>query len=385
MKIIKTDIQRERRVSLEQRLATIQHRGPGFDMIRLAAAIVVLLYHSRVIEAGDLRSDPLFRFSGGFIQFGLLAVLVFFSISGFLVTPGLLRSGNVVTYLTHRALRIFPALFVVVLVSMVALGPVLTTFPLSRYFSDPAFYHYARNAATLSIRYLPGVVSHDGQPIIVNGALWTLNYELMAYLILALLGVLRLLRPSVFLGMFLIAYAAYVTVQYAPALGALTPDRLAPLTELFVYFAAGAALYVFRDRVPFSKGIALGAFVVTAATLPYGLGPILLPLCLPYVVIVGGLSVLPGASLIKHDLSYGVYLIHAPVLVAIVILCPAVKTWWMGAALAFVIAIFLSRLSWEFVEAPALRQKNKVADVVTRCIDALRDARARRRIIRLAK
>ena len=268
---------------------------------------------------------------------------------------------------------------------MFALGPVLTTLPLSQYFSEPGFYLYAKNAATLSIRYLPGVVSRDGQPVIVNGALWTLNYEVMAYLILAMLGVSRLLRRSVFLAMFLIAYAVYVTVHYAPAVGALTPDRLAPMTELFVYFAAGAALYVFRDRVPFSRRIALGAFAATVAALPFGLGPILLPLCLPYVAIVAGLSALPGASLIRRDLSYGLYLIHAPVLVAIAVLCPAVTAWWMGAAIAFVVAISLSRLSWEFIEAPALRQKNNVADWTSRCIDAIRAFRTRRRIMGPAK
>lgn len=362
------------RVTIGQRLVATKYRGPGFDQIRLAAATVVLLYHSRGIEHGDIRFDPLFGFSSGFIQFGLLAVLVFFSISGFLVTPGLVRSGNVVTYLVHRALRIFPALFVVVVISMLVLGPALTTSSLASYFSDPQLYLYAKNAVTLSIRYLPGVVTPDGQPIIVNGALWTLHFEVLSYLILALMGVLHLLRRSAFLVLYLAAYAIYVSVNLEPATAAWLPERLVTLDGLFVYFSAGAALYVFRDHIPFSKALAFAASAAIVVSLRYGLGPILLPICLPYVVIVCGLSVLPGASLIKRDLSYGVYLIHAPILVALIVLCPALKTWWVGAMIAFVIAMFLSLLSWTFVEAPMLRQKRDLSNWISSKIDALRAA-----------
>jgi peptidoglycan/LPS O-acetylase OafA/YrhL len=367
-------------VTIEKRLAANGYRGQGFDLVRLAAATTVLFYHSRDIEPGDIRMDPLFKFSGGFIQFGLLAVIVFFSISGFLVTPGLVRSGNVVTYLAHRALRIFPALFVVVFVSIVALGPVLTTFTLASYFSDPHTYLYAKNAVTLSIRYLPGVVTPDGQPIIVNGALWTLYFEVLSYLTLATMALLHLLRRSAFLAMYLVSYAIYVLVALEPGSAAWLPDRLVTFDGLFVYFAAGSALYIFRDRIPFSTALAFGAFVITASTLPYGWGPILLPIALPYIAIVCGLSVLPGASLIKRDLSYGIYLMHAPILVALVVLCPAVKTWWVGAMIAFPISIVLSYLSWTFIEEPMLRQKKTLPNWISGRIDTFRVALARRRI-----
>ena len=71
--------------TLESRLAETGFLGPGFDEVRLAAAITVLLH---------------LAFSGGFLHFGLLAVLVFFAISGFLVAPGLVRSGKVIDYAT---------------------------------------------------------------------------------------------------------------------------------------------------------------------------------------------------------------------------------------------------------------------------------------------
>jgi peptidoglycan/LPS O-acetylase OafA/YrhL len=371
-------------VTIEQRLAACKYQGPGFDLLRLLAASVVLLYHSRGVEAGDIQADPLFKFSGGFIQSGLLAVLVFFAISGFLVTPGLIRSRDAVVYLVHRAVRIFPALFVVVLVTMLALGPALTVRPLASYFADPDVYRYAKNAITLSVRYLPGVLGPDGRPIIVNGALWTLYFEVLSYLALALMCVLRRLRPEAFLILFLAAYAIYVSVTLDREIAAAMPDRFVTFIGLFVYFAAGAALFACREYLPYSKGLAFGALALVVIALPVGMGPVVLPICLPYVIVVCGLSRPVGVSFVKQDLSYGLYLIHAPVLVTLIVMCPFVKTWWMAAAIALPVTMVLSYLSWTYIEAPVLRHKKVISNMVSNRIEAVLNLRSRRRRAQVA-
>ena len=184
------DSERRSEGKLQDRLLAISFRGPGFNQIRLAAATVVLLHHSRSIEHPDIKIDPLFYYSGGYVHFGLLAVLIFFAISGFLVTPSLVRSGNVVEYLVHRALRIFPALFVIVAASMLVLGPLLTTLSERAYFSDPRLYLYAKNVLTSAYHNLPGVELIDGRPAVINGSLWTLRYEILSYAVLALTSAL---------------------------------------------------------------------------------------------------------------------------------------------------------------------------------------------------
>ena len=357
---------------LEERLVATSFKGPSFDQIRLAAATVVLLYHSRGVSVSDIRVDPLFLYSGGYVQFGLLAVLVFFSISGFLVTPGLVRSGKIIEYMVNRALRVFPALIVVVIGSMLMLGPALTTFSLASYFSDPRLYLYAKNITTWTYNYLPGVFRGD-QLIIVNGALWTLHYEVLSYAALALMSLVGVLRwRKAFLVLFLATYSIYVVVNFRPTMEAILTDRFVTFISLFVYFAAGAILYIFRDRIPFSMAFTFGAFAIMLVALPYGLGPIFMPLCLPYITIFCGLSVLPGRSLIKRDLSYGVYLIHAPILVAFIVVFPGVKLWWFAAAIVFCVTVVLSYLSSTLVEQPALRQKKIVSDWIRRRIETLR-------------
>lgn len=350
-------------MTLHERLIATSFRGPGFDQIRIVAATVVLVHHCRGVEYVDIRVDPLFQYSGGDIHFGFLAVLVFFTISGFLVTPGLLRSENMIDFASHRILRISPALIAVVIASMALVGPTLSVFPPASYFSDPNLYRYAKNVLTLTYDYLPGVFDNDGHPILINGALWTLHFEVLSYVTLALtsmLGILR--RRSLFLILFLASYGIHLAMSFDPTLVAVLPDRFLTFIKLFVYFGAGATLFIFSERVPFSIVFATGALALVMAALPFGLGAVVMPLCVPYIIIFCGLSALPGQPLLKHDLSYGVYLIHGPVLLAYSLVFPNVRIWWISAVSVFFITLVLSYLSWKFVEEPALRQKKVLSN-----------------------
>lgn len=350
-------------MTLHERLITTSFRGPGFDQIRIAAATVVLLHHCRGVEYADIRVDPLFQYSGGDIHFGFLAVLVFFTISGFLVTPGLLRSENMIDFASHRILRVFPALIVVVITSMALLGPALTISSPASYFFDPNLYRYAKNVLTLTYDYLPGVMNSGGHPVLINGALWTLHFEVLCYVTLALtsmLGILR--RRSLFLVLYLAFYGIHLAMSFDPTLVAVLPGRFLTFSKLFVYFGAGATLCIFADRIRFSIAFAISAFALVMVALPFGLGAVVMPLCLPYIIIFCGLSALPGYQQLKRDLSYGVYLIHGPVLLVFSSVFPDVRIWWFAAVSVFFITLVLSYLSWTFVEGPALRRKKGLSN-----------------------
>lgn len=375
-------------MTVYDKLVATSFRGPSFGHIRITAAVVVLLHHCRNIEYSDIRFDPLFRYSGGEIHFGLLAVLVFFAISGFLVTPSLWRSENVINFAANRILRIFPALIVVVIASIALLGPALTTLPLDSYFLDPGLYRYSKNVLTLTQDYLPGVVNRDGDPIVINGALWTLHFEVLSYATLALtsmIGILR--RRDLMLILCLACYGIHLAMTYDPILVAALPQRFLTFMRLFVYFGAGALLFIFADRIPFSGVVAFGALALTVLALPVGLGAVVLPLCVPYMIVFCGLSALPGQPLLKHDLSYGVYLIHAPMVVALSLAFPNLQVWWLAAAIVLLITLAVSYLSWIFVERPALKQKEIVSDWLNRQFDTRCSPwlKARMRVVKIGR
>jgi peptidoglycan/LPS O-acetylase OafA/YrhL len=306
------------------------------------------------------------------MDFGRFAVVIFFAISGFLVTPGLLRAGNVVDYVVNRTVRIFPGLIVNVILSMLVLGPLLTTYSLASYFKDFHLYLYAKNILTLTVRYLPGVDSADGSPLIINGALWTLHFEILCYIALGLIGVVGLLsRRACFLALWCVSYAIYIAIGMDPAIADVLFERFSTFVSLFVYFGCGVLLYLFRERIPFSLVLACAALAIALAALPLGGGPVVMPICLPYLMMFCGLSSLPGKALLKHDLSYGVYLIHAPILAAFSLSFPNLHIWWIGAAVVFLVTLGLAYMSWTFVEGPALKRKRELSSWAHRRMESV--------------
>jgi peptidoglycan/LPS O-acetylase OafA/YrhL len=359
-------------VTFQDRLVLTSFKGPGFDHVRLVAAIIVLLHHSRGLQYHDVRDDPLLHYSAGFMDFGRCAVVIFFAISGFLVTPRLLRTADVVDYAVHRSVRIFPGLIVNVVLTMLVLGPILTTHSLVSYFTDPQTYLYVKNILTLMVNYLPGVVGSDGNPVYINGALWTLHFEVLCYILLGLIGAFGLLsRRNLVLALWCASYAIYIAISISPSFAAILFDRFSMFLSLFVYFGCGVLLYLFRARVPFSSVLAGAALAVLLGALPLGGGAVVMPICLPYLTMFCGLSLLPGNVPLKHDLSYGVYLIHAPILIAFGLTFPNMHMWWIGAAVVFLVTLVLAYASWIFVESPALSKKKVASNWIHRRIRSL--------------
>jgi peptidoglycan/LPS O-acetylase OafA/YrhL len=361
------------RVTFQDRLVLTSLRGPGFDHVRLVAAVIVLLHHCRGLQYPDIRDDPLLHYSAGYMDFGRFAVVIFFAISGFLVTPGLLRTANVVDYAVHRSVRIFPGLIVNVVLTMLVLGPILTTHSLVSYFRDPQTYLYAKNILTLMVNDLPGVVASDGNPASINGALWTLHFEVLCYILLGLFGAFGLLsRRNLVLALWCASYTIYIAIGISPPFAASLFDRFSTFLSLFVFFGCGVLLYLFRTRIPFSPVLACAALALLLGALPLGGGPVVMPICLPYLMMFCGLSALPGKVPLKHDLSYGVYLIHAPILLAFSFTFPNMHIWWIGAAVVFLVTLVLAYASWIFVEGPALSKKKAASNWAHRCIKSIK-------------
>ena len=118
-------------------------RDNNFNLLRFVAAFLVLISHSFPLATGSGTSEPLKTALG--IEFGHIAVDVFFITSGFLITGSLIRSKSAYKYIAARALRIYPALLIAVLFTVFILGPLITQVTLAEYFSKQTFIYFFKN------------------------------------------------------------------------------------------------------------------------------------------------------------------------------------------------------------------------------------------------
>ena len=256
-------------------------------------------------------------------------------------------------FLAKRALRIFPGLFAALIVSAFAIGASVTTLPLSEYFRRPEIYGYVvlNTLLNLSIHELPGVLFVDNPVgLEINGSLWTLRYEFMMYLMVMALGLLRLLRPRVLLGVLALglAYPHVAALEFLDAFGWLLP-----------FFAVGMVLYTLRDSGIFDGRIALAALAGLVLSVPLRQFNELFALFGGYLALYLALDrrlpVLPATRF--GDLSYGLYIYGWPIEVLVMFASGGRVTWWQLFLIALPLAALAACLSWRFVEAPAQRLK----------------------------
>lgn len=324
--------------------------GNNFDAIRITAALAVLVSHQFALAG--LPEPSFFHL----LSWGGGAVLVFFVISGYLVTMSWYRDPSVWRFAARRALRIWPALTVVVLVTAYLLGALVTTLPLIDYWTHRATFDYL-SALRMRIDFvLPGVFEHNPYPQGVNGSLWTIPLEVRCYVVLAAAGLLRLLRwKTVWLAMIALFMAWFFVTSSADVTGRVHYGR-----ELSAYFLAGSALFVLRpwwQRHAWYGLLGLGALAAVAWLLGWRYTAAWI--VLPYLVILAGTHSTPFIRRAARfgDPSYGLYLIAFPVQQTVMhFFWPGLGFW--GAMLtAAAITTVLAYASWHGVESVALRYK----------------------------
>src|SRR5205823_1730413 len=95
------------------------------------------------------------------------------------------------------------------------------------YFLNPRLYLYAKNIFTLTYNYLPGVTTKDGEPVVVNGALWTLHFEVLAYCALACLSLIGALKNRrMFVFTLVSSYLLCIALSFYPLALQALPGRM---------------------------------------------------------------------------------------------------------------------------------------------------------------
>lgn len=351
--------------SIEQRLEQVGMRPSGFDFLRVCLATGVIGVHT-VMACYGPDSQEMRAFWNSPLQPMLLFVVPsFFALSGFLVAGSLSRN-SIPSFLTLRALRIFPALACEIVISALIIGPAFTAYPLREYFSNEEFRAYFLNIVGDVYQQLPGVFLDIPFDNVVNFQLWTIPHELECYIALALLAIIGWTRrPLAFALTTLVAIA----ILSAPAIyhGEAFALRPAPVPGrvCVLAFLCGVLLYLWRTRIPFNFVLFLAATLLSWVLLSNYQTLFAAAAPLSYVTVWLGLQN-PKRNFVVagSDYSYGLYLYGAPVQQALVQLLPQYRVWYVIWPLTIAVAGAAAFFSWNMVERRVLESKKPVLRVV---------------------
>jgi peptidoglycan/LPS O-acetylase OafA/YrhL len=337
-----------------------QGRENNYNLIRIIAALAVLITHSYALSIGTGEAEP-FRKSLG-MTMGSIAVDIFFITSGFLVTASILSRQSAIEFMWARILRILPALTVMLILTVFVLGIFFTSLNPLAYLADVSIYIYLAKGISLlfNVSYnLPGVFEGNPYKYVVNGSLWSLPYEIKMYLMLVVvwisLKIVKGMRLKLFeLSMVLAALSSgiFVLVHHSGE---------GHFSRLFFMFFSGASFYVLQKSITLSH-IAFWVSLITlliAANLNEKTFFIVYTLTITYILFY--IAYIPAGFIRQYnqlgDYSYGVYIYAFPVQQSIAALIPGVSVLVM-ILISAIITLILSIFSWHLIEKPALKHKN---------------------------
>lgn len=282
----------------------------NFDALRLIGALLVVFSHQFALSG---RWEP--RFVGNH-SFGNLGVLIFFSISGYLVTASWTNDPHLGRFTVRRLARLLPALAV----------------------SMPCTFAIA---SALGLLGFPDNAHHK-----LNGSLWTIPFEVACYILLALMGSIST-RPALWLAIAISTSFAINGLQIGTSF----------IAYFGLFFGMGALL---RTYPYLSRPLVTVLFCVVACALisinqtKLGLAFIVPPL----TIAVGRQSwpVLRSAGRFG-DLSYGIYIYAWPVQQITVALLGSDRSYFELLCVSLPMTVALAYLSWHLVEKVALRHK----------------------------
>jgi len=335
-------------------------RANNFDLIRLFAAIQVLIAHSKW-QLNIKSFMPLLGYFPG--------VLMFFTISGFLVFSSLERNKNIKQYFLNRFLRIYPALWVCIGVTILFI--LFTSNLTFKDFISFDFIGWTLAQFTLFQFWTPDLLRDwgFGTP---NGSLWTIPVEIQFYILLPIILLkfkrIKLLYKLVLLVIFSIGsnltLSLFESIDKTNVFVKLIGVSIFPYLYSFIF---GMIIYKYWSYL---KQVIVGkAFIWLILFFlfcyftksypsyqPSSVFGFIANLFLSLLTISMAYTLPKLNNLLRgNDISYGIYIYHMPILNVFVTfgLMKDVKYLWMVLITAFVFAI----MSWILIEKRVLQLK----------------------------
>lgn len=354
---------------MEEKTTANYYSLNNFDIIRLLAALQVVVVHLIThfrLSSLDWIVKILSPFPG---------VPVFFFVSGLLISAAWERNPSLNKFFLNRFYRIYPGLWGCIIFAVLSVVILADTELISQNTGTFLLWIFAQS--TILQMWNPEFLKGYGLGA-VNGALWTIAVEICFYLFVPILywiyrivkirriiilliitslsfslnyfleyGLDRelkdciaikaiLLTPFPWVGMFCVGIFANNNLNY---LVSILSGRFLPVLCVFMLFAIVPFFVPRNIFFGFGNHIGLVNYFLLCA-----------------LILSGAFTnkTLATSLLKKHDLSYGIYIYHQPLLNVFLVLGFVSMS---GLILCLMFVILLAFISWKFIERPVLNLK----------------------------
>jgi peptidoglycan/LPS O-acetylase OafA/YrhL len=316
------------------------------------------------LATGIGEEQPLYKWTN--YTLGQHGVQIFFFLSGILVAQSLFVSRSLRDFATARALRIFPALIVCVLLTALIVGPLASSLPPMDYLRHHGVAAYIAKTATLwsgSAR-LPEVFARNPVPGDINLSVWTLKYEFACYAVLGVAGylVLKLKRWREVAFALLAAWAVIVLIKpVGLELHGTAKSNAEVLRYFSIFFGMGVLAYALRQWIPIHTVMLIPLGAMFWSSIGGRFQEVGAAIFLGYLAL--WVSTFRFGSLRNftnsNDYSYATYLYHYPVSQSLLHVWPDMHVLPLILATTG-ITLWLAFFSWELVERPALAMRHRL-------------------------
>ncbi|WP_293895878.1 acyltransferase [Flavobacterium sp.] len=331
----------------------------NFDFLRLLFSTLVIVSHSFALTNNN-NKEIFLVITDNQISLGTFSVKCFFIISGYLVFSSLKRSENLREYIWKRMIRIFPALMVALLLTLLLMALLYTGE--GNILNHDDFWRYLyRNLGLYHVKFfVGGVFEKNPYPRAINGSLWTISYEFTMYLSLLLFFYFKRKLPQI-----LLLAAAFIILFSLANFAQHFLDEIISkfyldsqdLYDLGCYFIAGSFLASINfEKFKHKKPLLLLGIILLIVATKMGRFQFFGYLLLPLIILgFGLLKTLYIKSIGQKigDISYGVYIYGFLVQQTLLYFFDLGTYELMLTSL--LITMFLGYFSWHLIEKRALK------------------------------
>lgn len=363
----------------------------NLNAIRFIAAFLVIVHHTEQLRS--LLHVPNHWGNPVVLVIGKLGVVLFFVLSGFLISYLLFKEEDVTqtidvrAFYMRRALRIWPLYFLIVFAALFVL-PRLPAFTLADFPREMVEKHLMAKLV-LFVLFLPNLVLNVFGVIPYASQTWSIGAEEQFYLVWPVLN--KWVKNKLWLMIGVIA--GYLTVKVGLS-HVLPPGRvlfvLSGLVEstpidcmaigglfaVVLHKPAGVASaikqFLFRPAVQWVTLLAVTLLVgrgVTFEFLHYEIYAVL------FGILICNFAANPNRIFSLEtpwlnylgEISYGLYMFHTLAIVASIRLLQQTHLLneWLLYPLVLTVAVTLAGLSYRFLERPFIRIKKKYAKIIS--------------------